>query len=80
MVDCSKQLALSPLLSSAGPHDMSVILPAPQDNGTLTLTRKSVRGDDLRRKIEHAIGKPVGQLSSGITDAEALVLSRILLE
>ena len=76
----AKQLALSPLLSSAGPHDMSVILAAPQDNGTLTLTRKSVRGDDLRRKIEHAIGKPVGQLSSGITDAEALVLSRILLE
>jgi hypothetical protein len=76
----AKQLALFPMLSSPGPHDMSVILAPPQDNGTLTLTRRSVRGDDLRRKIEHAIGKPVDQLSSRITDAEALALSRILLE
>jgi hypothetical protein len=59
---------------------MSVILAAPQDDGTLTLTAKSVRGDELRRKIEHAIGKPFDQLSSTITDSEALVLSRILLE
>ncbi len=76
----AKQLALNPVLSSPGPHVVSVILAAPQDNGALTLIRRSVRGDDLRRKIEHAIGKPVDQLSSGITDAEALVLSRILLE
>jgi len=75
-----KQLALSPMLSSPGPHHMSVILAAPQDDGTLTLTAKSVRGDELRRKIEHAIRKPVDQLSSTITDAEARVVSRILLE
>ena len=75
-----KRLALSPILSSPEPHHMSVIRAASHDNGTLTLTNKSVRGDELRRKIEHAIGKPVEQLSSTITDAEALVLSRILFE
>jgi protein O-mannosyl-transferase len=76
----AKQKTLASLLNSPVPHEVTSILPLPQEPGTLVLTTRKVSGPALRLKIESAIGRPVESLSSNLTVAETEQLAEILIE
>jgi hypothetical protein len=76
----AKQTALTSLLNSPDPYEVTSILPVPPTPGALVLTTRRVSGPALRLKIESAIGRPVESLSTNLTYPETQQLMGILVE
>jgi hypothetical protein len=76
----SKQMAITSVLNSPAPQELTAILPAPQDPASLHLVTRSVSGPALRLKIERAMGRTFESLSAQMNDAETRQLARILLD
>jgi hypothetical protein len=76
----AKETALTRLLNSPDPHEVTSILPVPHELGSLVLRTRGVNGPALRLKIESAIGRPVKSVSTDFTYPEAQRVMGILLE
>jgi hypothetical protein len=61
------------------PMEVTYIGPATHDPAVLALTTRTIGGAELRRRIEHEIGRPVERLSSTLTYEEAHAVATILM-
>ena len=76
----AKRTMLTMLVNSDAPREVSYITPAPDQRGTLVLSKRALSWPALKLQIEATLGRSIDKRPTEMTEAEAAEVAQILFD